>query len=106
MKNYTAHWWKPVHIDVRVPETRWVVLRWPTPSMAQAAGMSTEAFEDFYFEVCTLDYSRMSRAMDPLVKRMEAADRVRITGPDTDLEFSIKDIAVVKSDGHLNVPDG
>ncbi len=106
MKNYTAHWWKPVHIDVRVPETRWVVLRWPTPSMAQAAGMSTEAFEDFYFQVCTLDYSRMSLAMDPLVKRMEAADRVHITGPDTDLEFSIKGIAVVKCDGHLNVPDG
>src|SRR6266567_8653605 len=40
--------------DQRVKKTKWVVLRWPTPSMAQLAGMSTEAFEDFYFEVCGL----------------------------------------------------
>src|SRR4030095_9278121 len=31
--------------DQRVKKTKWVVLRWPTPSMAQLAGMSTEAFE-------------------------------------------------------------
>jgi aminopeptidase len=37
---------RPVQ-DYRVNKTRWCVLRWPTPSMAQAAGMSTEAFENF-----------------------------------------------------------
>ena len=55
MKLYQAHWWKPVHIDVRIRKTKWVVLRYPAPSMAQLANMSTEAFEDFYFTVCTLD---------------------------------------------------
>ena len=39
--------------------TKWVVLRWPNASMAQLAGMSTEAFEDFYFHVCNLDYAKM-----------------------------------------------
>jgi len=34
---------RPV-LNYRVNKTRWVVLRWPTPSMAQAANMSTEAF--------------------------------------------------------------
>ena len=34
---------RPVQ-DQRVRKTKWVVLRWPTPSMAQLAGMSTEAF--------------------------------------------------------------
>lgn len=96
---------RPV-LDQRVNKTRWVVLRWPTPSMAQAAGMSTEAFEDFYFQVCTLDYRKMARAMVPLAKRMCAADRVRIKGPGTDLEFSIKGIGAKPCDGLRNIPDG
>ena len=32
MELYTSHWWSPVHSGVRVPKTRWVVLRYPTPS--------------------------------------------------------------------------
>ncbi|MDP6156570.1 MAG: aminopeptidase [Candidatus Thermoplasmatota archaeon] len=106
MKLYQTHWWHPVHIEKRVKNTKWVVLRWPTSSMAQLAQMSTETFEDFYFNVCTLDYSRMSRAMDPLKELMERTDKVHITGPGTDLQFSIKDIAVIKCDGKLNIPDG
>jgi len=106
IKLYQQHWWKPVHIEERVKNTRWVVLRWPTSSMAQQADMSTEAFEDFYFNVCTLDYSNMSRAMDPLVELMNRTDRVRITGPGIDLRFSIKDIPAVKCAGELNIPDG
>lgn len=106
MKLYTAHWWKPVHIDIRVPKTKWVVLRWPHPSMAQQANMSTEAFEDFYFDVCTMDYAKMSKAMDPLVDRLLNTDKVHITGPNTALRFSIKDILVKKADGERNIPDG
>lgn len=106
MKLYQSHWWQPVHIERRVNNTKWVVLRWPTPSMAQGADMSTEAFEDFYFDVCTFDYSKMSSAMDPLKELMERTDRVHIKGPGTDLRFSIKDIPVIKCDGKLNIPDG
>src|SRR4029453_16307426 len=43
-KLYEDTVWKRVHHEVRVPKTRWVVLRWPSPSMAQMAEMSTEAF--------------------------------------------------------------
>src|SRR5262249_4046690 len=56
---------RPV-FDYRVNKTRWCVLRWPNPSMAQAAGMSTEAFEDLFFNVCTMDYRKMAQAMVPL----------------------------------------
>ena len=97
---------KPVHSEIRVPKTRWVVLRYPTPSMAQLAETSLEAFEDHYFNVCTLDYGKMSLAMDALVRRMEATDRVRIVGPGTDLSFSIKGMPAIKCDGKLNIPDG
>ena len=91
----------------RLDHSKWVVLRWPTPSMAQLAGMSTEAFEDFYFDVCTLDYAKMAQAVAPLKERMERTDRVHIKGPlDTDLTFSIKGIPVVPCVGNLNIPDG
>lgn len=96
---------RPV-LNYRVNKTRWCVLRWPTPSMAQAAGMSTEAFEDFFFAVCTMDYRKMSRAMKALERRLEAADRVQIKGPGTDLTFSIKGIGAKACDGRLNIPDG
>ncbi len=92
--------------NYRVNKTRWCVLRWPTPSMAQAAGMSTEAFEDFFFEVCTLDYRKMGKAMAPLVKRMERADRVRLKAPGTDLTFSIRGMGAQSCPGDRNIPDG
>lgn len=95
-----------VHRNIRVPKTKWVVLRYPTNSMAQLAKMSLEAFEDFYFEVCNLDYGKMSQAMDSLVALMDKTDKVRLTGPGTDLSFSIKDIKAIKCAGELNIPDG
>lgn len=106
MDLYRSIYSKQVHHDLRVKHTNWVVLRWPTPAMAQQAGMSTQAFEDFYFDVCNLDYEKMSRAMDPLKELMDRTDKVHIKGPGTDLTFSIKDIGSVKCDGHMNIPDG
>ena len=98
---------KPVHSDHRVKHTKWVVLRWPSPSMAQLAKMSTRAFEEYYFNVCCVDYARMDRAVQPLVKRMIAADKVHIKGPGpTDLRFSIKGIGAVPCSGERNIPDG
>jgi aminopeptidase len=104
---YESTVWKRVHQEQRVKKTRWVVMRWPTSSMAQMAEMSTEAFEDFYFNVCTLDYAKLSKAMQPLKDLMNKTDKVRLLGPrDTDLTFSIKDIPAIPCDGHANIPDG
>jgi len=106
MDIYKKHMMYPVHMEIRVPKTKWVVLRWPTPSMAQQAHTSTEAFEDFYFDVCTVDYPAMARSMEPLQKRMQHAHDVHITGPGTDLRFSIEGIPVVGCAGDKNIPDG
>jgi aminopeptidase len=106
MKLYNLHYRKPVHLDQRVNQTRWVVLRYPNPSMAQSANMSTERFEQFYFQVCNLDYAKMSAAMDPLHSLMTRTDKVRIVSPGTDLTFSIKGIGAVKCCGRRNIPDG
>jgi len=96
---------RPVQ-DHRVQKTKWVVLRWPTPAMAQLAGMSTEAFENFYFKVCTLDYGRLQPGMKALKALMQRTDRVEVKGPGTDLHFSIKGIAAVICGGDRNIPDG
>ncbi|MBV9618769.1 MAG: aminopeptidase [Verrucomicrobia bacterium] len=96
---------KPV-TDQRVKKTKWCVLRWPTPSMAQQAGMSTEAFENFYFDVCTLDYERLQPGMKALKQFMESTDRVHIKGPGTNLRFSIKGIPAIICGGDRNIPDG
>ncbi len=93
-------------MDWRINKTNWVVLRWPTPAMAQQAQMSTPAFEDFFFKVCTLDYSRMAPGMKALKDLMDRTDRVQIKGPGTDLLFSIKDIGSVVCGGDRNIPDG
>jgi aminopeptidase len=106
MAIFQRHLWHPVHGEVRVPKTRWVVLRWPSPSMAQQAKMSTQAFEDHYFDVCTVDYGAMAKAMVPLRDRMARTDRVRIVGPGTDLRFSIRGMPVVGCAGERNIPDG
>ncbi|MEG1560473.1 MAG: aminopeptidase [Clostridia bacterium] len=102
LKRYSS----PVHSDIRVAKTKWVVLRYPSPAMAQQANMSTEAFTDYYFNVCNLDYRKMSKAMDSMKALIEKTDKVRIVGPNTDIHFSIKNMPAIKCDGGCNIPDG
>lgn len=103
---YNTIYYHPVHLEQRLNHTRWVVLRSPTAAMAQQANMSEMAFEDFFYRVCTLDYGKMSRAMDSLVRLMENTAQVRIEGPGTNLQFSIKGLPAIKCDGKCNIPDG
>jgi aminopeptidase len=105
MKWYSQAYWAEVH-SVRVNEKKWCVLRYPNPSMAIMAQKATEPFADFYYKVCTLDYAKMSVAMDPLVELLKRTDKVELKGPGTDLTFSIKGIGAVKCDGKRNIPDG
>lgn len=106
MHLYRTYWMMPVHFEIRMPHTRWICLRWPSPAMAQQANLSTEAFEDFYFKVCALDYGKMKAAAVSLKKLMETTDKVHIVSPDTDLTFSIKEVGSVSCTGEKNLPDG
>ncbi len=96
---------RPV-LDHRVKKTKWCVLRWPHPAMAQQAGISTEAFEDFYFDVCLYDYRSLLPGMNALKDLMDRTDQVRIVGEGTDLRFSIQDIPAIVCAGNYNLPDG
>ncbi len=96
---------RPVQNE-RVNNSRWVVLRWPTASMAQQAGMSTQAFEDFFFRVCLLDYAALLPAMKALKQLMDKTKHVHIIGPGTDLSFSLKGLKAIACGGNHNIPDG
>lgn len=104
--NWSKYFHRQVHIDTRIPHTRWCVMRYPNVSMAALSKMSLKDFEDFYFDACLIDYAKMGEKMTVLQKLMEKTDRVKIIAPDTHLEFSIKDIPVLKSMGTHNIPDG
>ncbi len=106
MQNNQLLFYKPVHLVQRVKRTKWCVLRFPNNAMAQLAETSQESFEKFYYDVCCLNYAKMSKAMDPLARLMKKTDKVRLVAPGTDLTFSIKGIPVVKCDGQRNIPDG
>jgi aminopeptidase len=106
LKMYSMFYSKPIHRDIRVEKTKWVILRYPTEGMAQLAGKSTEEFENFYFNVCNLDYSKMNEALEPLKQLMERTDKVKIITPTSNLEFSIKGMKAIKCAGHANIPDG
>lgn len=106
MHLYQEYFYTPVHFDIRVPKTKWVVMRYPNNTMSALSRMSTEAFEDFYFKACLVDYQKMAKAMKPLQKLMDKTDKVRIVAPGTDLEFSIKGLGSVICDGQMNLPDG
>ncbi len=106
MNDYMKYYWTPVHGKIRVPLVKWCILRYPTEAAAQMANKSTEAFENYYFDVCCLDYSKMDNAMNPLKALMEKADKVRIVSLGTDISFSIKGMPAIKCAGECNIPDG
>lgn len=107
MDLYSKIYVDDVHMNVRLSK-KWVILNYPTNSTAQLAKMSKDAYEDLFFKVCCLDYSKMDKAMDNLKVLMEKTDKVRIVSPanKTDLTFSIKGLPAIKCSGERNIPDG
>ncbi len=106
MNNYQKYYWNPVHSEIRVPQTKWCVLRYPNAAFAAMSKMALEDFEDFYFDACLVDFVKMGQAMKPLKKLMDKTKKVRIVAPGTEVEFSIAGIKSIICDGQMNIPDG
>jgi aminopeptidase len=107
LANILQYYIQPVHNEYRNQNLRWVALRWPTLAMAERAQMTLAAFEDFFFNMCLIDYARLEAAMNPLMELMARTEKVRIVGPaDTDISFSILGMPQYKSAGRHNIPDG
>lgn len=79
-----------LHFRQRNFKMKWCILRYPNPSMAQLSGVSTEEFENFFFDVNCIDYKRLNEIAMSLYKVCNRTDKVRIVAPGTDLTFSIK----------------
>jgi len=93
-------------INRRVDHTRWVVTRYPTNGLAQDAKMSLEAFENFYFRACNIDWPDFAKKITRLCRVINQAKDVVIKASDTDLRFSLKGMRAVKCEGLRNMPDG
>lgn len=105
MQNYSKRYSMPTTFR-RMQIDRWAGLNYPCGAEAQAMGTSQQAYEDFFFKVCTMDYPNMKKAAQPLAELMDRTDRVCLKGAGTDLSFSIKGIGSKICAGDHNIPDG
>jgi aminopeptidase len=87
-------------------EVPWVGCQYPTPALAQEAGMATDEFADFLFGACLLDWKAEKERMQRYADRFDAADEVRIVGEGTDLRLSVAGRAVEVDAGGANMPGG
>ena len=105
--NYMRFYNEKVHHEIRVPRTKWVVLRYPTSLMAYQANMSFNEFERYFYRVTSeVDYQAMDKAMDRAVQFLDGVRDVHIIAKDTDLRFSLENMNAVKCSGRRNIPDG
>jgi len=94
--------------EYRVNNTRWLVTVAPTEEFAAACGMPFPEFEQFYRDVCLLDYGAMTEAVKPLEQLLASGKHVRILSPaqETDLTLSIDGLGAEPCTGTRNIPDG
>ncbi len=105
-KAYSEHFLKPVHFDERVNNTKWCIMRYPSPSFAMNAKLPTREFTKFYYDACLVDYAKLKSAMEPLEKRLRATDEIHLKGEGTDIKFSVKGQNWIPCYGMHNIPDG
>lgn len=67
----------------------WVGCQWPTPALAQDAGMTLDQFTEFLYGAVLIDWDALERDMQKIADRFDAAEEVRIVGDETDLTFSL-----------------
>jgi aminopeptidase len=84
----------------------WVGGQFPTPALAQEAGMPTEEFADFLYGAVLLDWDAERERMSRYAELFDAAEEVRIVGAETDLRLSIAGRPMSIDAGGRNLPGG
>jgi aminopeptidase len=87
-------------------EVPWVGCQYPTPALAQEAGMSTEEFADFLYGACLRDWDAERERMQRYADRFDAAEEVRIVGAETDIRLSMAGRRINVDAGGANIPGG
>jgi aminopeptidase len=85
---------------------QWTGCQYPTPALAQEAGMATEEFAEFLYGAVLRDWEAERERMQRYCDRFDAAREVRIVGPGTDLRLSLEG-RTGKVDAYgANIPGG
>ena len=92
--------------EIRTNQRKWVILNYPSYLDAYKAKMSYDDFYNYSFNAMNYDYSKTKDLIKPLKELMLKTDKVRITAPNTDITFSIKNMNVIECLGNFNIPDG
>jgi aminopeptidase len=87
-------------------EKPWVGCQYPTPALAQDAGMSLEQFEEFLYGAVLIDWDALRRDMEKIAERFDGGREVRIVGDETDLTFSLDGRNGRISAADANMPSG
>lgn len=84
----------------------WVMCWYPTPALAQDAGLPLSAFEDFLYGAVLLDWEAEHARLSKLAGLFDAAAEVRIVGEGTDLRLSLEGRRTEVDAGMGNMPGG
>jgi aminopeptidase len=87
-------------------DLKWVGCQYPTPALAQEAELSVEAFADFLYGACLLDWDVERERMQRYAERFDQADEVRLVAGDTDVRLSIAGRPTLVDAGGANMPGG
>jgi aminopeptidase len=87
-------------------EIPWTGGQYPTPALAQEAGMSTEDFTEFLYGAVLLDWDAERERMQRYADRFDAAEQVRIVGPGTDVTLDVAGRTFKVDAGGANMPGG
>jgi aminopeptidase len=98
--------YRPVMQRVMGHEVPWVGCQYPTPALAQDAGMGTAAFAEFLYGACLRDWAAERERMRRHAARFDAAEEVRIVGDGTDLRLGLGGRTMKVDAAGSNVPGG
>jgi aminopeptidase len=87
-------------------ELKWVGCQYPTPSLAQEAGLSLEEFEDFLYGACLLDWDAERERMSRYAQHFDDAEEVRLVGAGSDIRIGVAGRPALVDAGGANMPGG
>jgi aminopeptidase len=92
---------------------RWCGSQWPTPALAQQAGMGETAYTEFVRGALFLDrpdplaaWQTLSARQARLVERLSQVREIRIESDGTELTLRVDGRTWINSDGRRNMPSG
>ncbi len=113
---YAAH-----HADTKtqfmtrssIGDLKWCLCVYPTPALAQDAGMSTTEFTEFVAMACGLNepdpaafWTALSHTQQGIVDRLNQVKTVQYFSDHMDITFSVDGRRWINSDGRRNMPSG